>query len=82
MVPLESIHSDDGSEPVDGREDLLEEVVGVVDSERRVSDQLHGRSDQADQRQARTSIHHHVRHSLTPQRLPSTVLCQLLSVEF
>ena len=33
VVPLESIHAQDGSEAVDGRQDLLEDVVDGVDPE-------------------------------------------------
>ena len=62
---------------MDGRQDVLVDVVGSVEAQRGVSagvpQQVVWTAHQLDQRQSRRSVDDHVRYSVADQRLGTTI---------
>lgn len=76
MVPAEDVYANEGEHPGQGGQDLLGDVVGGVEPQAGVLQQLEGPADELDEGQAGQAAHDDVGHALPHARLRATVVGQ------
>lgn len=74
MVPAEDVYANEREDPGQGGQDLLGDVVGGIEPQAGVLQQLQGPPDELDQGQAGHAVHNDIGHALPHARLRAAVV--------